>query len=138
MWSEAFFICSRGAYTIVLPGEAENTTFAIGRREQKWHFRPARQKTNFFTGHEAQSTVSGTKPHSKSNTKIFNSYILIWLNMYFENPEICILLLQVLRTVLKKHEKKNYSLEYFRCDIVVFMPRYMEKSIFRARSRKTT
>ena len=48
MWSEAFFICSRGAYTIFLPGEAENTTFAIGRREQKWHFRPARQKKIFL------------------------------------------------------------------------------------------
>ena len=44
MWSEAVFICSRGAYTIFFPGETENTTFAIGRREQKWHFRPARQK----------------------------------------------------------------------------------------------
>ena len=43
MRSEAFFIFSRGAYTIFLPGEAENTTFAIGRREQKY-FRPARQK----------------------------------------------------------------------------------------------
>ena len=31
-----------------LPGEAENTSFAIGRREQKWHFRPARQKNNFY------------------------------------------------------------------------------------------
>ena len=27
-----------------MPGEAKNTTFAIGRREQKWHFRPAKQK----------------------------------------------------------------------------------------------
>ena len=44
MRSEAFFIFSHGAYTIFLPGEAENATFAIGRREQKWHFRPARQK----------------------------------------------------------------------------------------------
>ena len=48
MWSEAFFICSRGAYTIFLPSEAENTTFAIGRREQKWHFRPARQKKYYY------------------------------------------------------------------------------------------
>ena len=29
-----FFIFSRGACTIFLSGEAENTTFAIGRREQ--------------------------------------------------------------------------------------------------------
>ena len=44
MPSEAFFIFSHGAYTIFLPSEAENEIFAIGRREQKWHFRPARQK----------------------------------------------------------------------------------------------
>ena len=31
-------------YTICLPGEAENATFAIERRERKWYFRPARQK----------------------------------------------------------------------------------------------
>ena len=48
MWSGTFFICSRGAYTIFLPREAENTTFAIGRREQKWHFRPTRQKSQFL------------------------------------------------------------------------------------------
>ena len=33
MRSEAFFICSHGAYTIFLPSETENTTFAIGHRE---------------------------------------------------------------------------------------------------------
>ena len=49
MRSEAFFICSHGAYTIFLPGEAENTTFPIGCREQKWHFRPARQKNLSFS-----------------------------------------------------------------------------------------
>ena len=42
--SEAFFIYSRGVNTIFLPGEAENTTFAIGHRKQNWYFRPARQK----------------------------------------------------------------------------------------------
>ena len=48
MRSETFFIFSHGAYTIFLPGEAENATFSIGRREQKWHFRPARQKKTFL------------------------------------------------------------------------------------------
>ena len=42
---------SRGAYTIFLPGEAENTTFAIGRRKQKWNFRPARKK-NYYNINE--------------------------------------------------------------------------------------
>ena len=46
MRSEVFFIFSHGAYTIFLPGEAENTTFSIERRQQKWHFRPARQRIN--------------------------------------------------------------------------------------------
>ena len=32
MRSEAFFICSRDADTNFLSGEAENATFAIGRR----------------------------------------------------------------------------------------------------------
>ena len=31
MQSKVFFICSRGAYMIFLPGEAENITFAIAR-----------------------------------------------------------------------------------------------------------
>ena len=35
MRSEAFFIFSHGAYTIFLPDEAKNATFAIGRQEQK-------------------------------------------------------------------------------------------------------
>ena len=35
-----FFIFSRGADTIFLPGEAENTTFAFLSWERKWHFRP--------------------------------------------------------------------------------------------------
>ena len=48
MRTEAFFIFSRGAYTIFLSGEAENATFAIGRREQKWHIQPARQKNAIF------------------------------------------------------------------------------------------
>ena len=47
MRSEAFFISSRGVYTIFLSSEDENTTFAIGCREQKWHFRPAKQKIQF-------------------------------------------------------------------------------------------
>ena len=57
MRSEAFFICSRGAYTICLSGEAENTTFAIGRREQKWHFRPARQKNTFHIDWKDQDKI---------------------------------------------------------------------------------
>ena len=48
MRSKAFFTCSRGAYAIFLPSEAENTNFAIGRWEGKLHFRPARQKIIFL------------------------------------------------------------------------------------------
>ena len=47
MRSAAFFICSHGQYTSFLSSEAENTTFAIGRRERKWYFRPTRQKELF-------------------------------------------------------------------------------------------
>ena len=32
-------------------GAAENTTFAIGRREQKWYFSPARQNSTLCTKH---------------------------------------------------------------------------------------
>ena len=46
--SEAFFIFSRDADTSFLPGEAENTSFTIERREQQWHFRLARQKIIFI------------------------------------------------------------------------------------------
>ena len=58
MRSEAFFIFSHGAYTIFLPGEAENTTFAIGRWEQKWHFRPARQKKKILARSFVQMNLS--------------------------------------------------------------------------------
>ena len=44
MRSEVFFISSHGTYTIFLSGEAENTTFAVGRQERKWYFWPAKQK----------------------------------------------------------------------------------------------
>ena len=43
-----FFIFSRGAYTIFLPGEAENTTFAIGRREKSGTFGPLGKQINYF------------------------------------------------------------------------------------------
>ena len=36
MRSEAFFICSHGALTIFLPGEAINTRFAIRRRASRY------------------------------------------------------------------------------------------------------
>ena len=48
MRSQAFFIFFNGAYTIFLPREGENATFAIGRLEQKCQFRPARQKNIFL------------------------------------------------------------------------------------------
>ena len=39
------------ARKIYLPGEAENATFTIVRREQTWHFRTARQKKYKFLSH---------------------------------------------------------------------------------------
>ena len=38
---------SHGVYTIFLPSETENATFAIRCWEQKWYFRPTRQKIYF-------------------------------------------------------------------------------------------
>ena len=47
--------------------EAENTTFAIGRRERKWYFRPTRQK----------KTISNIKiPDRQINELNVNNYLL--------------------------------------------------------------
>ena len=47
MRSEAFFIYSRGAYTIFLPGEAEHATFAMVVGSKSGTFVPL-GKTNIY------------------------------------------------------------------------------------------
>ena len=44
---EAFFICSRGAYTIFHHTLAESTTFAPGSETQMWYFRPGYDEKSY-------------------------------------------------------------------------------------------